>query len=141
MLKPASILLVDDEPEIIESLRDILEPLGYTVHCATDPRTALQKASQQQIDIVIADINMPEMDGIQLLRNLKTMRPLVQVIMVTAFSTLEKIQACLEAGASDYLLKPLADMEETLTIIQEADQRVRRWRRNFMATMQKTKED
>lgn len=140
MLKPPSILLVDDEPDILEAMKDVLVPLGYEVSCAQDPLVALDIAGKQQLDIVITDINMPGMDGIELLQRLKEARPLLQVIMITAFSTREKIQACLEAGAIDYLLKPLDDMEELLTIIEEAVQRVKRWRRNFMATIKSDRE-
>lgn len=140
MNKPTCILIIDDEPDILDALRDILSSFDYDVLIAEKPSIALDIVSRKQVDVVICDINMPEMDGIEVLKRLKAERPLLQVIMITAFSTMEKIQACLEAGAADYLLKPLADMEEALNIVEEAAKRVRRWRKNFLTTMKHSRE-
>lgn len=135
------ILLVDDETDILNSLKTYLEVLDYEVFTESDPLAALDRVGIEQIDVVITDINMPGMDGIELLRRMKAERPLLQVIMITAYSTVDKVLECLTAGASDYLLKPLADMEEATRIIEEASNRVQRWRRTFMATVRTERSD
>lgn len=134
-MAPVRILVVDDEPDILESMKQYLEACDHAVQTVADPARALEMLGDQPFDIVISDINMPGMTGVELLRRMKAENPLLQVIMITAYSSMEKIQDCLQLGACDYLVKPIADMEELNHIIGEAARRIRRWRKNFVSTL------
>ncbi|MEW6218162.1 MAG: response regulator [Thermodesulfobacteriota bacterium] len=130
------VLIVDDEPDILDALRCYLEVAGdYRISTESDPLRALELLGRERVDVVLSDINMPGMSGIELLRRIKTEQPLLQVVMMTAFSTVDKVMECVQAGAADYILKPLTDMEAAAQIIDEAARRVQRWRRTFLATM------
>ena len=75
----------------------------------------------------LLDINLPRMSGIQLLKKVKAISPTIQVMMMTAYSSIENAIECLESGASDYFLKPFQDLNEIAGIIQATCERVGRW--------------
>jgi CheY-like chemotaxis protein len=104
----ASILIVDDSPEVRIALTATLEDAGHTISEASDGRDAVEQAALIQPDAIVLDINMPDMDGITALRGLRS-DPLtrdVPVIMLTAVADMDHAPAAIAAGAQDYLLKP-----------------------------------
>ena len=121
------ILIVDDEQEILAALDTHLSLIGYEVKTCDNPEEALNLISIEKFHIALLDINMPTMTGIELLRKIKQIKPTVQVIMITAYSTLEKAIDCWEAGASDYILKPFADLDAIGSIVNLTSERIRRW--------------
>ncbi len=121
------ILVVDDEQEILAALDTHLSLIGYEVKTCDDPEEAFNLISIEKFHIVLLDINMPSMTGIELLKKIKSIKPTVQVIMITAYSTLEKAIDCWEAGASDYILKPFADLDAIGSIVNLTSERIRRW--------------
>ncbi|HEY9188907.1 MAG TPA: response regulator [Bacteroidota bacterium] len=121
------ILVVDDEQEILAALDTHLSLIGYEVKTCDNPEEALNLISIEKFHIALLDINMPTMTGIELLRKIKQIKPTVQVIMITAYSTLEKAIDCWEAGASDYILKPFADLDAIGSIVNLTSERIRRW--------------
>lgn len=121
------ILIVDDEEEILSALETCLELQGYQVSTCSDPLQALEWVAMEKFHIVLLDINMPKLTGIEVLRRIKHGACTVQVIMITAYSTLEKAIDCWEAGASDYILKPFADLEEIGSIVRLTSERISRW--------------
>ncbi len=123
------VLILDDEPEILESLRRLLE-LDPRLEIITtkDPEEALALITKEKIQIVLSDIVMPQMDGITFLKIVKAVNGLVQVIMMTAYSTVERVLACLEKGATDYLMKPF-EVNEVKEVIENTIKRLERWRR------------
>ena len=121
------ILIVDDEADILSALDTHCALLGYETKTTTDPAEALEMVQTEKFHIVLADINMPKMNGIELLRKIKAEKPTVQVIMITAFPTMEKAIDCWEYGASDYILKPFSDLEEIGDIIRLTSERIARW--------------
>jgi len=121
------ILIVDDEQEILAALDTHLSLIGYEVKTCDNPEEALNLISIEKFHIALLDINMPNMTGIELLRKIKSIKPTVQVIMITAYSTLEKAIDCWEAGASDYILKPFADLDAIGSIVNLTSERIRRW--------------
>ena len=121
------ILVVDDEQEILAALDTHLSLIGYEVKTCDNPEEALNLISIEKFHIALLDINMPNMTGIELLRKIKSIKPTVQVIMITAYSTLEKAIDCWEAGASDYILKPFADLDAIGSIVNLTSERIRRW--------------
>ena len=121
------ILVVDDEQEILAALDTHLSLIGYEIKTCDDPEEAFNLISIEKFHMVLLDINMPNMTGIELLKKIKSIKPTVQVIMITAYSTLEKAIDCWEAGASDYILKPFADLDAIGSIVNLTSERIRRW--------------
>jgi DNA-binding NtrC family response regulator len=107
---PTNILLVDDEKDFVEMLSMRLEDAGDKVTPAYDGSMCLEKLKETPIDVVILDIKMPGMDGIQALREIKSRYPLIEVILLTGHGTTETAVQGMKLGAFDYLLKP-ADFE------------------------------
>lgn len=102
-----SILVVDDEFAVRESLLVWLKKSGYRVAGAGSGKEALEILHQNPFDIVLLDIKMPGMDGIEVLRLVKENFPKTMVVMMTAYASIESAVDAMKAGASDYLMKPL----------------------------------
>ena len=111
----ARVLVVDDELGPRESLRMLLKP-AYQIQTAENGRTALDLLRRFQPDIVIMDIKMPEMDGLELLRHVKRADPSIEVVMITAYASLETVRHALTHGAFEYLIKPFSrqDLEDVV---------------------------
>ena len=104
-MKRTRILLADDNPQILELLRIILEPEFKVVGAAEDGETLLLYAQSLQPDVIISDINMPKVDGLQAARLLKDIAPHTRVIFLTARSEPSYVAAAFTAGAAGYLIK------------------------------------
>ncbi len=108
------VLVVDDEMGPRESLRMILKP-RYEIAVADSGEAALKTLSTFRPDLIFMDIKMPQMDGIELLRRIKGTDPSIEVVMITAYASLETVKNALTHGAFEYLIKPFSrqDLEET----------------------------
>lgn len=102
----AHILLVDDEKNAIEVYADFLRMCDYAVTTATNAAQAIQLAEGKDFDLVITDLWMPDMNGIELLKTLKQMRPTLSVIVITGYSSVQTAVQAMRAGAADYFPKP-----------------------------------
>ena len=123
-----TILIVDDEIEIIKTLTRFLEiDDRFIIKSTTNPMDALDIVKKEKIHILLTDIMMPEMDGIDLLTQVKSVDGLTQVIMMTAFSTVSKVVTCLGRGANDYILKPFDNLEDVQAIIDISASKIERW--------------
>ena len=111
------ILVVDDEDIIRESLTFVLKKEGYTVQEAENGLVAYNKLQEESFDLVITDLEMPEMKGIELLEEIKKLNIQTSVIIITAFGSLDTAICALRSGASDYLLKPV-EFDELLIKIK-----------------------
>lgn len=127
------ILIVDDEPDIVEALVNYLS--DYEVDFAYDADTALEKVASGKFKIVLSDIVMPGLDGIQLLGRIKDMNPGIQVIMMTGQTTLMRASESLQEGALKYLLKPFDDISEVDDAIDEAIKKIKEWEDTFRKTV------
>jgi two-component system, OmpR family, alkaline phosphatase synthesis response regulator PhoP len=103
------ILVVDDEPNIRDLLRDVLTQAGYKVLTAGDGREALPMTLSEQPDLILTDIRMPKLDGLTLCKALRvnTETKNIPVIILTSYNTSEHLEAAMAAGAEDFLAKPL----------------------------------
>lgn len=104
-MKPACVLVVDDKESVLLLLRTLLEP-DFRVETAQSSRVALERARQADVDLVLADVRMPELSGFELLDALKRDRPEVEVMLMSAYGGAESATQALRAGAADYLSKP-----------------------------------
>jgi len=105
-----TILVVDDEPKITQLVRDYLERAGYGVHAAADGKTALSLARTEKPDLVILDLGLPQMDGLDVTRELRKSSD-VPIIMLTARGEESDKLVGLELGADDYVTKPFSPKE------------------------------
>jgi DNA-binding NtrC family response regulator len=127
-----SILIVDDEPIIRESASFILKKEGFMVEEAANGRDAYEMFMEKPFDLVITDIEMPEMRGIELLTKLRELSPQTLVIVITAYGSLETAISALRMGASDYLLKPIEFDELTLKIRRLLEHRKLLWENQYL---------
>ncbi|MDY6851935.1 MAG: response regulator [Thermodesulfobacteriota bacterium] len=117
------ILLVDDEKSLRNLIDRQLTMLGHNVLTAENGVAAWEVFSQEQFDLVISDIKMPQMDGLELLRRVKAAKPDQDMIMITGFGELDSSLEALRRGASNYLIKPFEIKELALTIGRVEKQR------------------
>ncbi|MCY7327842.1 MAG: response regulator, partial [Saprospiraceae bacterium] len=118
----AKILVVDDEVPIRRTLRDILEFEGYDVDEATDGLDCVSKIQREKFDVVIMDIKMPKMDGIEALERLQILSPETPVIMVSGLGTIDTAVEAVKKGAFDFISKP-PDLNRMLITVRNALER------------------
>ncbi|MGD9823499.1 sigma-54-dependent transcriptional regulator [Desulfobacter sp.] len=116
---PVKILIVDDEKDFVEMFSLRLTRQGEKVSAAYSGQEALDLLEKTQIDVVILDIRMPGMDGIETLKKIKAGHPLVEVILLTGHGSTETAVEGMKEGAFDYLMKP-ADFEDISTKLANA---------------------
>jgi len=120
--RPIRVLLVDDEEDLVTFLAQRLLRRGFTVTATTSGPDAVAAASRQAFDVAVVDLKLPVMDGVEVLRRIKTDRPHLEAIMLTGHGSAD---SALEAGRLDafrYVLKP-CDYEELVTLIEAAARR------------------
>jgi two-component system, OmpR family, response regulator len=114
-----NVLLVDDETEFVETLVKRLRKRKVKTVAVGSGEEALKILKETSIDVVVLDVKMPGMDGIETLREIKKIGPLVEVIMLTGHANMEVAIEGMELGAFDYLMKPM-DIDELLYKLQDA---------------------
>jgi len=116
-----SVLIVDDEEDILNVLKFILTKEGYQVDTALDGKQALQLFKKGSYDIVLTDLRMPEMDGIELLQRIKEIRPETEVLIMTAYASIESAVLAMKKGAADYIVKPFLNEDVKMRIARVAE--------------------
>jgi DNA-binding NtrC family response regulator len=121
----ANVLLVDDEIPFVETLTKRLRKRDLDITTAHDGRQALAELEQNRmLEVVILDVKMPGMDGIEALREIKARHPLMEVIMLTGHATVESAIEGMKLGAFDYLMKP-CDLDTLVAKVEDAAARKR----------------
>ena len=119
MVPSARILVADDEPNLRRVLSAILAREGYDVVQAADGAEAVGAVAGGDIDVVITDLKMPRVDGMEVLRHVSTTQPAVPVIMITAFGSVDNAVAAVKTGAFDYIEKPF-EQDQIRQIVSKA---------------------
>jgi len=114
-----TLLVVDDHPEHRQALAKVFERAGYRVRIAGDGKEALTILTDRPFDLIITDLRMPRMDGLELLRSIRAMSPHVAVVVVTAFGEWTTYLNAMDCGAVDYLNKPVR-REDILLVARKA---------------------
>jgi DNA-binding NtrC family response regulator len=120
---PARILIAEDEPNLRLVLQKELERLGYRVQVAPDGEAALRKLEESNVDVLLCDINMPRIDGMEVLRRVHERPNPPEVIMLTGQATVETAVEAMKLGAYDYLTKPYRITELDVRVKQAAEKR------------------
>jgi len=121
-LENFNVLLVDDETEFLDTLVKRIKKRDVNVTGVESGEKALAFLSEHAVDVVVLDVRMPGMDGIETLRELKKRHPLVEVILLTGHASLEVAIEGMELGAFDYLMKPI-DIDELLYKLEDANKK------------------
>lgn len=104
----AKILIVDDEVDLCKSISHFLEKKAYTAITANNGQEALDKLAKEKPNLILLDIRMPDMDGVECLRRIREQDKTVIVIMVTCVTDIDTAKKALELGAIDYITKPIS---------------------------------
>ena len=112
------LLLIDDDKEVGELLTTYLKKNGFNVTYCSNSKRALEWIEKKQFDIVVTDIRMPDIDGIDILKRVKKDSFETEVIVITGYGTTRNAISALKEGASDFILKP-ADLEDILFSVQK----------------------
>lgn len=120
------IAIVDDEQNIVDMLTSRLRLEGYSPVGFTDPTEALKEIQKGQIQIVVTDVMMPEMDGVELLRLIKRHDPLIQVIIITGYVTMSNIISVFRNGANNVLFKPFESIDVVAEEVNQATRKLDR---------------
>ena len=101
------VLVVDDDPNVQEILREFLSAKGYEIITAGDGAEGLRRVKEERPHLILLDVQMPKMDGLEVLRRLREIDKEVSVIMITSVNEQEIARQAIELGAFDYIVKPL----------------------------------
>ena len=106
-----SVLVVDDEKNIRQTLAQALVPMGLHVETAVNGEEALQKVRDAEFDLMLLDLKMPGVDGMEVLRSLSDVRPEIRIIIITAYGTVKNAVEAIKLGAVDFIEKPFSPRE------------------------------
>jgi DNA-binding NtrC family response regulator len=118
MSNKTRILIIDDDENITKVEAEILEDQGYSVDIAGTGTEAIKKTQKNHYDLMLVDIKLPDMEGIEILNKIRDSTPKIRKIMVTGYPTLQNAVAAVNRGADAYITKPF-DVEKMLAIIKE----------------------
>jgi DNA-binding NtrC family response regulator len=119
MVKTSHILVIDDEDSICNFMEEVFTSEGYTVSTASEAEKGLQMAEELRPDVVLLDLKMPKMSGVDILRRIKAIDEAMAVIMMTGFGTMDTARAAMRLGAFDYVTKPF-DLPHVKTVVKSA---------------------
>lgn len=119
MKRKLIILVVDDEKSVLELFHRILNKKEYTVLTANNGKEALELADKERPDLVILDLNLPGISGIEVLRRIKEIDENIEVIVITGYGTTKTVKSAMRLGAYDYITKPF-DINHVGSLIKEA---------------------
>lgn len=110
---PASVLVMEDEFDVAKAIEMILSEEGYKVETAMNGRSALEQLHGKNFDLLVADLRLPDMNGIEVIRKVRSDRPRTAVIVITGYPAMAPDYEVMKLGPLDYLLKPFTDEELT----------------------------
>ncbi len=131
MASKPKVLIVDDEVDIADTLASHFKFIGYESLTASNGKEALEKLAVDGAEVVITDIKMPVMDGVDLLREVKRLYPMTRVIVITGHVTLENLFAVFRHGADRCCFKPLTDLAELDAAVERAVDDLKTWQRKL----------
>lgn len=125
------LLVIDDEQSILDSLSRTFFDLGYELFLSTDPRVGLDILKSEGVQVVLTDLKMPGMDGLEVLQRVKQYNPDVQVILITGHGSIDEAVAAMKKGAYDFIPKPF-NKQEITAVVNRAFEKVSLMAENFM---------
>ena len=129
-MNSGKILVIDDEPVICQGCRLVLAEKGYRVDFQLRGQPGLEGISEGNYDLILLDMRLPDMDGMEILKSIRQNHPLLQVVVMTGYSTVQNAVAAMKSGAFDYLIKPFTD-EELCLVAERAVEKKRLMEENL----------
>jgi len=126
MVRPVRILVVDDEKQIAQLLTGVLEGEGYEVEFTTEPEMAVARLGEERFDLLLTDLRMPRMGGMELIEEARRIRPEMDTLIMTAFASAETAVGALRSGVADYLSKPFGVAEVRSAVGRALEARAKR---------------
>jgi signal transduction histidine kinase len=123
------ILVIEDEDQVRQSYDDMFSFFGYEVESVPNGREGMSRITKKDYDIVVTDLNMPEMNGLEVLKYIKKKKPYIEVIVITGYATLENAIEAMKVGAYDYFAKPV-DIEHVRIVISKCVQQIQSRKEN-----------
>src|ERR1700737_1133199 len=120
-MSKGSILVVDDESEIREGLEILLKSEGYGVSSADTGESGLAKLEEHPFDLLLLDVSLPDRNGLDLLKEIRRRDPLISVVLITAYGSIDMARAAFKNGAMDYITKPWSN-DELLAQVAQAEE-------------------
>ena len=127
-----NLLIVDDEAEIREMLKKHFSFKAYQVYTAENGQDALNILDSTKIDIVISDIVMPIVDGVELLRSIRQEYPMIRVIMITGYVTMNNLLECMQLQADTVVYKPFKKLDELNLAVDTAQEQLAIWKKKLL---------
>ena len=127
--QPINILIADDDKVIADIFKDLLSNDERRVETCHDGRSAVERLQERDIDLLMADLVMPEMGGLEVLKHAKKINPDIIVIIVTGYASLETAVAAIKEGAYDYIIKP-CKLDEIRIVIDRAIEKIKLYKEN-----------
>lgn len=121
MADQLAVLVLDDEPMVGKRLKVVLGKMGYQVEVFDDPLAALERIDEKEFDIVITDVVMGEVDGLQVLERVRKRSPRCKVIIITAYAMMAMARRAMEKGAFDFVPKPFVPEEMRAVVVKAAE--------------------
>ena len=112
--KTTKILIVDDDPGHLISVKTVIRSWGYVVETADDGSVAVDMVKSAPVDLILMDVRMAKMSGIEALKQIKAYNPSIPVIIMTAYSSVDSAVEAIKSGAYDYLIKPMDRSESVV---------------------------
>ena len=122
--KKTRILILDDEPIVCKRLKPAFDKLGYEVEVFFESADAMDRIKETDFDIVITDLKMKGIDGLQLVDAIKTKSPATEVIVITGFATMETAKDSFKLGVFDFVAKPFK-ISEIRELVEKAEQKIK----------------
>jgi len=122
------ILIVDDEPSILRLLSQLFTKAGYDVSTAENAQDALKIIEESNIMVMFFDLNMPVMNGMELCKKVKSIKPMSIIYAITGYASLFQLSECLDVGFEDYFKKPV-NVSTLLKTAESAFEKVNRWKK------------
>ncbi|MGB7845160.1 MAG: response regulator, partial [Candidatus Acidiferrum sp.] len=122
-MSKGSILVVDDESEIREGLELLLRTEGYLVASAETAVSGLSRLEERPFDLMLLDVSLPDRNGIELLKDVHRQDPLLPIVLITAYGSIEMARAAFKSGAMDYITKPWSNDELLAQVAQAVEAR------------------
>ncbi len=124
------VLIIDDEVEVAELLERFLRSEGFPVQKAHAGRRGVELMRAHLFNIALCDIRLPDIDGKDLIGELKQYNPLVNIVMITGYSSMDNVVSCLGGGAVDYFTKPFRDVRLVIDTVKALDAKIARWKKS-----------
>lgn len=118
-MQRGKVFIIDDEPNIRSTIKEALEEEGYEASCYENPLLALEASVRDNPDLIITDLVMPRLDGLELIKRVKSANPEINIVVITGHASLDSAIGAIRAGASDYMIKPFK-IDELLVAAKKA---------------------